>query len=110
MDWTLAMALEAGVWDKAGWLASHSHLEGRGALASVPQHLLSLPPKVLHSVCGVPASGFHHVCVSVCQPWDVCMRVCVCTPMCVSVPCTLLDQDPTLAQTYLLQPPCLSLR
>lgn len=21
MDWTLAMALEAGVWDKAGWLA-----------------------------------------------------------------------------------------
>lgn len=44
MDWTLAMALEAGVWDKAEWLASHSPLEGLRALASVPQHLPSLPP------------------------------------------------------------------
>lgn len=78
MDWTLAMALEAGVWGKAGWLALHSHLEGLLALASVPQHLPSLPPpKVLHSVCGVPASGCHHVCVCVHLSPSGCVCVCV---------------------------------
>lgn len=50
--------------------------------------------------------------MSVCQSVNLGMCVCVCVYAhpCVSVPCTLLDQDPTLAQTYLLQPPCLSLR
>lgn len=77
------MALEAGVWGKAGWLALHSHLEGLLALASVPQHLPSLPPtKVLHSVCGVPASGCHHVCV--CQSVTLgCVCVCVHAHACV---------------------------
>lgn len=38
------------------------------------------PPKVLHSVCRVPACGCHHVCVLVCQPWDVCVHThtCIC--------------------------------
>lgn len=114
MDWTLAMALEAGVWGKAGWLALHSHLEGLLALASVPQHLPSLPPppKVLHSVCGVPASGCHHVCVCQSVTLGMCGRVCVCTRMYVSVPCfLLLGQDATTgSQSCLLQPQCLSLR
>lgn len=111
MDWTLAMALEAGVWGKAGWLALHSHLEGLLALASVPQHLPSLPPKVLHSVCGVPASGCHHICVCQSVTLRMCVRVCACTRMYVSVSCFLLGQDGAAgSQPCLLQPQCLSLR
>ena len=57
MDWTLAMALEADIQGKAGWRALHSHLEGLLTLVSVPQQLPSLPPKVFHSVCGVPSKN-----------------------------------------------------
>ncbi|CAI9178001.1 unnamed protein product [Rangifer tarandus platyrhynchus] len=77
MDWTLAMALEAGVWGKAGWLALHSHSEGLLTLASVPQHLPSLPPEVLHSVCGVP-SFWLSSCLCVSLSTSGC--VCVCVP------------------------------
>ena len=76
MDWTLAMALEAGVWGKAGWLALHSHSEGLLTLASVPQHLPSLPPKVLHSVCGVP-SFWLSSCLCVSLSTSGCACVCV---------------------------------
>lgn len=79
MDWTLAMALEAGVWGKAGWLELHCHLEEFHTLALCPSTFPPYPSKVLHSVCGVPPSGCHHVCVSVCQPQDVCVHVCACT-------------------------------
>lgn len=81
------MALEAGVWGKAGWLALHSHSEGLLTLASVPQHLPSLPPKVLHSVCGVPSFWLSSCRVLVCQPWDVCACVCLHTRVCT---CSLL--------------------
>lgn len=84
MDWTLAMALEAGVWGKAGWLALHSHSEGLLTLASVPQHLPSLPLKSCIQCVESPAAGRHHVCVLVCQPRGVCACVCLHTRVCVS--------------------------
>lgn len=111
MDWTLAMALEAGVWGKAGWLALHSHSEGLLTLASVPQHLPSLPPKVLHSVCGVPSFWLSScLCVSLSTLGCVC--VCVCLRVYVFVPCSLLlGQGATSgSRLCLLQPQCLSLR
>lgn len=92
--------LEAGVWGKAGWLLLQSHLEELLTLASVPSTFCLCPPKVLHSVCGVPASGCHHVCVSVCQPRDVracmyvhahtCMSLFLAPPFWVRMPLWLL--------------------
>lgn len=76
MDWTLAMALEAGVWGKAGWLALHSHLEGLLALASVPQHLPSLPP--LKSCIQCVESQLLVVITSVCVSLSTLGCVCVC--------------------------------
>lgn len=83
------MALEAGVWGKAGWLALHSHLEGLLALASVPQHLPSLPP--LKSCIQCVESQLLVVIMSVCvslSPSDVCACVCVHTRVCI---CSLLS-------------------
>uniref|UniRef100_A0A8D0ZP28 Uncharacterized protein n=2 Tax=Sus scrofa TaxID=9823 RepID=A0A8D0ZP28_PIG len=82
MDWTLAMALEAGVRGKAGWLALHSHSEGLLTLAPVPQHLPPLPPKVLHSVCGVPSFRLSScLCFSLSTSGCVCVhtRGCICS-------------------------------
>lgn len=67
------MALEAGVWGKAGWLALHSHLEGLLTLASVPQHLSSLPP--LKSCIQCVESQLLDVIISVCQ--SVNLKMCV---------------------------------
>lgn len=55
-----------------------------------------------------PASGCHHVCVSVCRP----RGVCACTRVDVFVPWSPpLGQDATSgSQLCLLQPQCLSLR
>lgn len=79
MDWTLAMAQEAGVRDEAGQLTLHSYLEELHTLAScAPAPSVSAPPpKVLHSVCGVPAFGCHHVCVYVSLSTLECVCVCV---------------------------------
>lgn len=76
-----------------------------------PASSLPAPPKVLHSVCGVPASGCHHVCVCQSVTLRMCVRVCACTRMYVSVSCFLLGQDATAgSQPCLLQPQCLRLR
>lgn len=100
MDWTPAMALEAGVWGKAGWLALHSHLEGLLALASVPQHLPSLPP--LRPAFSVWSPSFwlsSRLCASVCHPWDVCACVCMHTRVCI---CSLLSPSESGCHCWLL--------
>lgn len=85
MDWTLAMALEAGVWGKAGWLALHSHLEGLLALASVPQHLPSLPPPPPRSCIQCVESQLLVVIMSVCVSLSLsgCVGVCVYAHACM---------------------------
>lgn len=113
MDWTLAMALEAGVWGKAQWLALCSHLEGLLPLASVPQHLLSLPS--LKSCIQCVESQLLVVITSVCVKsvsLGMCVRVCSGTCIYVPVPCSLLlGQDAVPgSQSCLLHPQCLSLR
>ena len=84
MDWTLAMALEAGVWGKAGWLALHSHSEGFLPLPLCPSTLPLCPLKSCIQCVESPASGCHHVCVLVCPPRGVCACVCLHTRVCVS--------------------------
>lgn len=75
-----------------------------------PQSLPSLPPKVLHLVCGVPASGCHHVCVSLSTSGCVYICMCVFTHMHLCVLCSLfLGQDVT-SGSWLPKPQCLSMR
>ncbi|KAF6317462.1 hypothetical protein mRhiFer1_008515 [Rhinolophus ferrumequinum] len=108
MDWTLAVALGAGVQGEAGWLALRSRLEGLLTLASVPSTSPLCLPKVLHSVL---ESQLLVVIMSVCVNLSTSGCVCVHTHVCI---CSLrppVDQDATSgSQSCLLQPQCLSLR
>lgn len=112
MDWTLAMAQEAGVRGKAGQLTLHSYLEELHTLAScAPAPSVSAPrlKSCIQCVESQLLVVITSVCMLVCPLRNVCACVCMHTHVCI---CSLflLGQAVTSgSQPYLLQPQCLSL-
>lgn len=72
------MALEAGVWGKAGWLALHSHLEELLTLASCAPSLSLSDPLKFCIQCVESQLLVVITSVFVSLSTSGCMYVCVC--------------------------------